>query len=111
MRFVSVCVPLVSKSLSSGGIFDLARMTADLQELEAKMGLPDFWSDARTAAGVSLKKVKLERELQQWHDIEGKLSDNLFARLEYLNYNIDSNGHGEDDISVIRAGLNIKLGR
>ena len=75
MRFVFVCVPLVSKSLSSGGIFDLARMTADLQELEAKMGLPDFWSDARTAAGVSRKKVKLERELQQWHDIEGKLSD------------------------------------
>ena len=75
MRFVFVCVPLVSKSLSSGGIFDLARMTADLQELEAKMGLPDFWSDARTAAGVSRKKVQLERELQQWHDIEGKLSD------------------------------------
>ena len=75
MRFVSVCVPLVSKSLSSGGIFDLARMTADLQELEAKIGQPDFWSDARTAAGVSRKKVKLERELQQWHDIEAKLSD------------------------------------
>ena len=75
MRFVSVCAPLVSKSQNSGGIFDLARMTADLQELEAKMGQPDFWSDARAAAGVSRKKVKLERELQQWHDIEGKLSD------------------------------------
>ncbi|HKC96346.1 MAG TPA: peptide chain release factor 2 [Nitrospira sp.] len=57
------------------GHLDLARMTADLQELEAKMGQPDFWSDARTAAGVSRKKVKLEHELQQWHDIEGKLSD------------------------------------
>ncbi|HKE60984.1 MAG TPA: peptide chain release factor 2 [Nitrospira sp.] len=57
------------------GHLDLARMTADLQELEAKMGQPDFWSDARAAAGVSRKKVKLERELQQWHDIEGKLSD------------------------------------
>jgi peptide chain release factor 2 len=75
MTFVFVCVPLGSKSLSSGGIFDLARMTADLQELEAKMGQPDFWNDARVAAGVSRKKVKLERELQQWHDIEMKLSD------------------------------------
>lgn len=75
MRFVFVCAPLVSKCRNSGGIFDLARMTADLQELEAKMGQPDFWNDARGAAGVSRKKVKLERELQQWHDIEAKLSD------------------------------------
>jgi peptide chain release factor 2 len=75
MRFVFVCVPLESKSLSSGGIFDLARMTADIQELEAKMGQPDFWNDAHVAAGVSRKKVKLERELHQWHDIEMKLSD------------------------------------
>ena len=75
MRFVFVCAPLVSKYRNSGGIFDLARMTADLQELEAKMGQPDFWNDARVAAGVSRKKVKLERELQQWHDIEAKLSD------------------------------------
>lgn len=75
MRFVFVCAPLVSKCRNSGGIFDLARMTADLQELEARMGQPDFWNDARVAAGVSRKKVKLERELQQWHDIEAKLSD------------------------------------
>jgi len=50
-------------------------MTAELQELEAKMGQPGFWSDARAAAGVSRRKVKLERELQQWHDIERKLGD------------------------------------
>ena len=75
MRFVFVCAPLVSKCRNSGGIFDLARMTADLQELEAKMGQPDFGNDARVAAGVSRKKAKLERELQQWHDIEAKLSD------------------------------------
>src|SRR5512134_439726 len=50
-------------------------MTAELQELEAKMGQPDFWNDARAAAAVSRKKVTLERELQQWRDIEAKLSD------------------------------------
>ena len=60
---------------SSGGIFDLSRMTAELQELEAKMGQADFWSNARAAAGVSRRKVKLERELQQWRDIEAKLDD------------------------------------
>jgi len=45
--------------------------------------------------------------------VEGKLSETMTARLEYLNYSIDNNGHGhgDDDISVIRAGVNIKLNR
>jgi peptide chain release factor 2 len=50
-------------------------MTAQLEELEAQMGQADFWNDARAAAGVSRHKVRLERELQQWRDIEAKLSD------------------------------------
>jgi len=58
-----------------GGIFDLASMTAELEELNARMGQPDFWNDARAAAGVSRKKAKLERELQQWQAFEGTLSD------------------------------------
>ena len=65
----------MSRSPNFGGIFDLSRMTAELQELEAKMGQPNFWSDARAAAGVSRRKVRLERELAQWRDIEGKLGD------------------------------------
>jgi peptide chain release factor 2 len=56
-------------------------MTADLQELEARMGQPDFWNDARTAAAVSRKKAVLEREIEQWREIESKLSD-LGAMLE-----------------------------
>jgi peptide chain release factor 2 len=75
MRFVFVCALSANKCRNSGGIFDLARMTAELQELEAKMGQADFWTDARAAAGVSRRKVKVERELQQWRDIEAKLSD------------------------------------
>ncbi len=50
-------------------------MTADLQELEAQMAQPNFWNDARAAAAVSRKKATIERELQQWHEIEAKLSD------------------------------------
>ena len=45
------------------------------------MGKPDFWNDARAAAAVSRKMATLERELQQWHTIERKLSD-LDALLE-----------------------------
>lgn len=56
-------------------------MTAALHELEAQMGQPNFWNDARSAAAVSRKKATIERELQQWQDIESKMSD-LGALLE-----------------------------
>ena len=75
MRFVFVCAVSTNRSPNSGGIFDLSRMTAEVQELEAKMGQPDFWSDAHAAAGISRRKAKLERELEQWRDIEAKLGD------------------------------------
>jgi len=67
--------PSASKSQNYGGIFDLARMTSDLEELEAKMGQPNFWSDTRSAAAVSRKKATIERELETWRDIEAKLGD------------------------------------
>ncbi len=81
MKYKFAFAPLVNKSPSYGGIFDLARMTADLQELEAQMVQPNFWNDARAAAAVSRKKATFERELQQWHEIEVKLGD-LGALLE-----------------------------
>ena len=75
MKFKVESAPSANKFPSYGGIFDLARMTAELQELEAQMGQPHFWSDARTAAGVSRKKATIERELETWRDIEAKLGD------------------------------------
>ena len=75
MKFVFAYVRSTNEYRNFGGIFDLSRMTAQLEELEAKMGQADFWNDARAAAGVSRHKVRLERELQQWRDIEAKLSD------------------------------------
>jgi peptide chain release factor 2 len=72
---VCAYVRSTNKYRNFGGIFDLSRMTAQLEELEAKMGQADFWNDARAAAGVSRHKVRLERELQLWRDIEAKLSD------------------------------------
>jgi peptide chain release factor 2 len=67
--------PWQSKSLSYGGIFDFAHMTSDLQELEAQMGQPHFWNDARAAAMVSRKKATIERDLQRWREIEAKMGD------------------------------------
>lgn len=82
-------VPCRNKSLNYGGIFDFAHMTADLQELEAKMGQPHFWNDARAAATVSRKKATIERELRQWRDIETKMGD-LDALLELAHESGDS---------------------
>jgi outer membrane immunogenic protein len=41
--------------------------------------------------------------------VEGRLSDTMSARVEYLAFDTDR-AHG-DKVDVIRAGLNIKLGR
>jgi len=69
------------KFRNSGGIFDLARMTTELTQLEGQTAQPEFWSNAQAAARISRKKAALEREIQQWRDIESKLSD-LGALLE-----------------------------
>jgi peptide chain release factor 2 len=81
MKYKPVFGPLENKSPSYGGIFDFARMTAELEELEAQIGQPGFWSDARAAAAVSRKKATLDRDLRQWREIDATLSD-LDALLE-----------------------------
>jgi outer membrane immunogenic protein len=43
--------------------------------------------------------------------VEGKLTDTMSARLEYLSFDNDSGRGNDDGISVIRAGLNFKFAR
>jgi peptide chain release factor 2 len=50
-------------------------MTSELEELEQQTAQPGFWSNTQAAAKISRKKVTLERELEQWREIEGKLND------------------------------------
>jgi peptide chain release factor 2 len=64
-------------------------MTSELEELEAKMGVPTFWNDTKSAASTSRKKVTLERELIQWREIETKLGD-LQAMLELAEESQDA---------------------
>ena len=105
MRFAFVCAVSMIRSPNFGGIFDLSRMTAELQELEAKMGQPDFWSDARAAAGVSRRKVKLERELEQWRDIEAKLGDVTALPFEDGSFDAVTVGFGIRNVPDLEAGL------
>ncbi len=56
-------------------------MTAELAHLEQQTLQPDFWNHAQKAAKISRKKSTIERDLQQWRDIDGKRND-LDALLE-----------------------------
>jgi peptide chain release factor 2 len=78
---VPVCEPLESSWLNYGGIFDLARMTAELNDIEAKTSQPDFWNDTQAAAKVNRRKATLDRELTRWSETERRQSD-LEAMLE-----------------------------
>ena len=75
------CGPSSSWYRNSGGIFDFARMTAELAHLEQQTSQPDFWSHAQKAAKISRKKSTIERDLQQWREIDEKTND-LGALLE-----------------------------
>ncbi len=70
-----VCEPSESNWPNFGGIFDLARMTSELNDLEAKTAEPDFWKDTQTAAKVNRRKATLDRELTRWHATERRQGD------------------------------------
>ncbi len=113
MRSVSVCVRSVSRCRNFGGIFDFARMTSELEELEQQIAQPNFWSNARTAAKVSRKKATLEHELQQWREIEGTLKD-VGALLELAEESGDTALEGELAVELDRfeprvAALRVEL--
>lgn len=70
-----VCEPSESNWPNFGGIFDLARMTSELNDLEAKTAEPDFWKDTQTAAKVNRRKATLDRELTRWQATERRQGD------------------------------------
>jgi len=89
MRYGFAFGPLTKRYRNYGGIFDFARMTAELAHLEQQTSQPDFWNHAQTAAKISRKKATIERELQQWRDIDGKMND-LGALLELADESGDA---------------------
>ncbi|WHZ21823.1 MAG: Peptide chain release factor 2 [Nitrospira sp.] len=70
-----VCEPSESNWPNFGGIFDLARMTSELNDLEAKTAEPDFWKDTQAAAKVNRRKATLDREVTRWHATERRQGD------------------------------------
>ena len=64
-----------SRFPSYGGIFDLARIAAELKEIDEHTGRPDFWKDTKAATKVTRRKATLDREVARWRDIERRQSD------------------------------------
>ncbi len=79
----------VTRSASSGGIFDFSRLTSELQDLERQTAQPDFWNNQQNAARVNRKKSSLERELRRWAEIERQNGD-LTALLQLAEESADA---------------------
>jgi len=62
-------------STSSGGVFDVAGLRAQLEELESEMARPDLWDDPEAAQAVGRKKNAVEGELRLHDRLESGLED------------------------------------
>lgn len=62
-------------STSSGGVFDVAGLRAQLEELEVEMARPDLWDDPEAAQAVGRKKNAVEAELSLHDRVESGLDD------------------------------------
>ncbi len=65
------------KSPRPGGYFDLKGLRAENKILEKEMNKPDFWQDQKRAKIISQKNENLKEEIQQWDQIDQKVSDLL----------------------------------
>src|ERR1041384_7584853 len=83
------CGPSVSLYRNSGGIFDFARMTAELAHLEQQTGQPEFLKYAQKTAKISRKKSPIENDLQLWRALDEKRND-LGALLELAEESDDA---------------------
>jgi len=62
-------------STSFGGVFDVAGLRAQLQEMEVEMARPDLWDEPEAAQTVGRKKTAVERELALHDRVESGLDD------------------------------------
>ena len=62
-------------STSSGGVFDVAGLRRQLEELEGEMARPDLWDDPEAAQAVGRKKNAVEAELRLHDRLESGLDD------------------------------------
>ena len=64
-----------SGSTSSGGVFDVAGLRDQLEQLEVEMARPDLWDDPESAQVVGRNKNAVESELRLHDRLESGLDD------------------------------------
>ncbi len=79
-------------STKSGGVFDLPGKEAQIAELEALSGDPDFWNDTRAAQTTMRKLTGLREQVEEWRSFSQGIADTE----ELLSLAVE-----EDDESVI----------
>ncbi len=62
-------------SMSSGGVFDVDGLRAQLEELDVEMTRPDLWNDQNAAQAIGRQKNAVQRELALHDRVETNLDD------------------------------------
>jgi len=61
--------------LNLGGTFDLASKEIELEKLQSKTLVPDFWNDNSRASSILKKTASLEKEINLWKNLEQRHGD------------------------------------
>ena len=61
--------------MNSGGIFDLASKEIELEKLQSKTLVPDFWNDNSRASSILKKTAILEKEINLWKNLKQRHGD------------------------------------
>lgn len=81
--------------MSSGGVFDVAGLRAQLEELDVEMARPDLWDDPEVAQAVGRKKNAVEDELALHDRVESGLEDaDAFRELAVEAEDADTRNEG-----------------
>ncbi|MCB0357411.1 MAG: peptide chain release factor 2 [Bdellovibrionales bacterium] len=65
------------KPKNCGGIFDIDQKVKRLEELESAMQNPDVWNNHEEMQKINKEKSLLEKSVQQYQNIVGKVDDTL----------------------------------
>jgi len=58
-----------------GGLFDIDKKREDIQELEARIAIPDFWDDNDTAQEILRNRTSMEKVVDNWNSLVRQLED------------------------------------
>ena len=61
--------------MNSGGTFDLASKEIELEKLQSKTLVPDFWNDNSRASSILKETASLEKEINLWKNLEQRHGD------------------------------------